>query len=840
MPNCVIHPFMCLARRRCANRVIAWALVAVACIGAAPPTLHAQADMLAAYERADRIRTFDPLLVGGRVYPVWLGDGARFYYQANGNGPDRGTYYLVDPRARTRSALFDRMRVASALSAATGTPVDAEHLPPFVLADDDRALQFALRDTTYWCDLNTVRCAIADRARLLAAKRRTGPEWAVRSPDGSWDAFVWNYNVYIRPARLTDTEPSLWQSPPAPNVRRGCDAPAVPGPIPPRDSLPLPRGSIPLTTNATTRWGFGLYRFGLEVAHVDLYRYLPARGDLQWSPDSRKLLGRRDDLRGVRTYPLYSSTSNQPVDHSYFYAVPGDSAIPRYTSWIFDVARRSALQVQSPPDGLLDGGEIRWGRTAGDLFLVQSSRDYRSVRLSRVDTRTGALRTIAGDSAATFVEPRAWHVSNGSDDVLWWSERDGWGHLYRYGRNGALKQQLERGNYVVDDIIRVDSMQQQVYFTAWGKEAGVPNYARLYRIGMDGTGMTLLTPEPGNHTIRPFPTAPFFLDTYSQVEVPPITVVRDANGTVVMELARGDATPLRATGWSEGEVFTVKARDGTTDLWGILYKPSTFDPRKRYPIVTYVYPGPQRGSVGDWVFKGPDWVLGTSVETRQDRRTASRVMGEEGMRRSLAELGFIVIQLDALGSSPQRSKAFHEFYYGRVRDNGLADQVAAIRQLGADYAWIDTTRVGIVGHSGGGYTAAAGMLHYPDFFKVGVASSGNHDFRVYGWYWGEKYQGPYVRNGKSDNYEAEANYRYAAQLKGKLLLMTGDMDCNNPPAETLRLADALQQEGKEYDMLMVTDAGHQRSTYAIKRGWDYFVRYLLGVEPPPGYRMMVP
>jgi dipeptidyl-peptidase 4 len=215
-------------------------------------------------------------------------------------------------------------------------------------------------------------------------------------------------------------------------------------------------------------------------------------------------------------------------------------------------------------------------------------------------------------------------------------------------------------------------------------------------------------------------------------------------------------------------------------------------------------------------------------------------MGEEGMRRSLAELGFIVIQLDAMGSSPQRSKAFEDFFYGRVRDNGLPDHVAAIRQLAVRYPWIDTARVGIVGHSGGGYSAAAAMLHYPDFFKVGVSGSGNHDFRVYGWYWGEKYQGLYQKTGNSDNYEAEANYKYAANLKGKLLLMTGDMDCNNPPAETLRVVDALMKAGKDFDMLVVPDAGHQRSTYTIKRSWDYFVRNLLGAEPPADYRMLPP
>ncbi|MEP7347286.1 MAG: prolyl oligopeptidase family serine peptidase, partial [Gemmatimonadaceae bacterium] len=355
---------------------------------------------------------------------------------------------------------------------------------------------------------------------------------------------------------------------------------------------------------------------------------------------------------------------------------------------------------------------------------------------------------------------------------------------------------------------------------------------------------TLLTPEPGNHTIRRVPgsATAFFLDTYSQTDTPPITVLRSADGTVVMELARGDATALRATGWTPAEVFTVKARDGATDLWGIMHKPSTFDPTRRYPIIARVYPGPQQGSAGDWVFKGPDSYVGTKVETTRGGRTVNRVTAGEGMSRSLAELGFIVIQLDAMGSSPHRSKAFHDFMYGHVGDNGLPDYVTGIRQLAARYPWIDTTRVGISGHSGGGYTAAAAMLHYPDFFKVGVSQSGNHDFRVYGWYWGEKYQGLYQRSadGTSDNYEAEANYKYAQNLKGKLLLTTGDMDCNNPAAETLRLVDALEKAGKDFDFVLLTDTGHQPPTYAIKRVWDYFVRNLLGAEPPVNYRMIPP
>ena len=818
-----------------------WLLVIAALAGGASATgLPAQG---VDYARADRIRTFDALLVGGRVYPVWLSDSVRFYYEMTGAGADRGTLYLVDPRARTRRPLFDNARVAASLSAVADTMIDSHKLPARKLVDGERAMQFSVRGKSYWCPLDSEQCVLTDSAQVIAETKAAGPTWASRSPDGQWDAFVWNYNVYVRPARVSDADPEAWRARPRAPVRNGCDAPTMPGPLPPRDSVPLPPGSIALTTDGTTSWGFGLYRFGLEVARVELDRFSLTTGGLRWSPDSKKLLVQRDDLRGVRTYPLYSSTSNQPVDHSYFYAVPGDTAVMRYNFYTLDLANRSATKVEGEPIGALGSpSEARWGKSSDELYVVTATRGQKVVQLAALDLRSGKSRTIARDSAATFVDLSGgdWAVANGGEDIFWVSERDGWGHIYRYASDGTLKNQVERGSYKVADIVRVDSARRHVFFTAWGKEAGVAHYARLYRVSFDGSGMTLLSPEPGNHTIRPVPRAPYFIDTYSQIATPPVTVLRGVDGTVVMELARGDDTALRAIGWTPAEVFTVKARDGVTDLWGILHKPSTFDPAKRYPIVTYVYPGPQRGSVGDWVFKGPDWALGTTVETREDRMTATRNMGEEGMRRALAELGFIVIQLDAMGSSPQRSKAFEDFFYGRVRDNGLPDQIAAIRQLAVRHPWIDTTRVGIVGHSGGGYSAAAGMLHYPDFFKVGVSGSGNHDFRVYGWYWGEKYQGLYQKMGSSDNYEAEANYKYAANLKGKLLLMTGDMDCNNPPAETLRLVDALMKAGKDFDMLLVPDGGHQRSTYAIKRSWDYFVRNLLGAEPPADYRMLPP
>jgi dipeptidyl-peptidase-4 len=554
----------------------------------------------------------------------------------------------------------------------------------------------------------------------------------------------------------------------------------VPGPLPPRDSVPLPAGFVALTTDGTTSWGFGLYRFGLEVARVEFDRFTPATGGVRWSPDSKKLLVHRDDLRGVRIYPLYSSTSNQPVDHSYFYAAPGDSAVMRYKLLCARCRESLGHKIEGEPIGALESpSQARWGKSSDELYVVTATRGLKAVQLARLDLRTGSSHTIVRDSAATFVDMNSadWAVApgaKGGEEIFWVSERDGWGHLYRYARDGTLENQVEHGSYKVADIVRIDSARAQLYFTAWGKEAGSPHYTYLYRANFDGSGMTLLSPEPGNHTIRVVPRAPYFIDTYSQIATPPVTVLRDVDGKVVMELAHGDDTPLRAIGWTPAEVFTIKARDGKTDLWGILHKPSTFDPNKHYPMVTYIYPGPQRGSVGDWVFKGPDWVFGTTVETRQDRWTATRNMGEEGMRRTLAELGFIVIQLDALGSSPQRSKAFEDFFYGHVSDNGLPDQIAAIRQLAARYPWMDTTRVGVVGHSAEGIQPPLPCCTIPTSSRSASAGPGITTFRVYGWYWGEKYQGPYRKMGASDTYEAEANYKYAGNLKGKLLLMTGD------------------------------------------------------------------
>jgi dipeptidyl-peptidase 4 len=328
----------------------------------------------------------------------------------------------------------------------------------------------------------------------------------------------------------------------------------------------------------------------------------------------------------------------------------------------------------------------------------------------------------------------------------------------------------------------------------------------------------LLTPENANHNVSMSPSGRFFVDSYSRPDVPPVTIVRDENGKLVLPLEIADISKLVATGWRPPIPFTVKARDGVTDLYGLMFRPTRFDSTQTYPIINHIYPGPQTGSVGARSF------------------AASR-----GDAQSLAELGFVVIELDGMGT-PMRSKKFHDAYYGDMGDNTLPDQVAGMRQLAQRYHWIDTTRAGIYGHSGGGYATADAMFRYPDFFKVGVSEAGNHDNRVYEDDWGEKWQGLLVRKGDSTNYDNQANQLLAKNLKGHLLLAHGLLDDNVPPYNTLLVEHALMQANKDFDLILFTDRNHGfgNDAYMIRRRWDYFVRYLLGAEPPAGYELHPP
>jgi len=439
------------------------------------------------------------------------------------------------------------------------------------------------------------------------------------------------------------------------------------------------------------------------------------------------------------------------------------------------------------------------------------------------------VRDVLHESVPTYFESGNgavnWRYLPQSNEVLWFSERNDWGNLYLYDlASGKLKHAVTSGSGNVTELLRVDPATRTLWFRGVGRETGGhwdPYYQAFYKASLDGGAPQLLTPEIADHKVALSPDGRYFVDAYSTPVAPPVTVLRRADtGAIVTTVAKADITRLQAAGWTPPTPIMVKARDGRTDLYGLMFKPSHFDPARKYPIVDYIYPGPQTGSVGSRSF------------------AAARVD-----HQALAELGFVVIAIDGLGT-PWRSKSFHDAFGGDIGDNTLPDQVAALRELGKRYPWIDLDRVGVWGHSGGGYATADAMFTYPDVFKVGISESGNHDNRNYEDDWAEKWQGLETR-GKdgASNYDAQANQNRAANLKGHLLLAHGLMDDNVPPSNTLLVVDALVKANKDFDLVVFPNAHHGYGVdapYMMRRRWDYFVRWLLGAQPPAQYTMTPP
>ncbi|MGH7468028.1 MAG: DPP IV N-terminal domain-containing protein [Longimicrobiales bacterium] len=809
-------------------------LLAATCIAAALPT--SSSAQKPDYYRADVIRTAASYVFGTSVFPRFLEDSVRFWFTST-NKQDRGVTYVVDPVRATRRALFDNARLAAALSIVADTLIEPTRLPRFTVVDTGKTVEVQMRKKVYRCNASTYGCDVQDTIVWRTEQRlKTGPDWAMRSPDKKWDVFLYNYNLYVRPAELSDQEAIATRdsvlraaTPVVANNSNGGtttkasadtakkdSAAARPARSNP-DSVAIPKGSIQLTTDGAENWAYDSDQSALFGSTTMASRWKPKRAFVGWSPDSRRVGVQRLDYRNLRRYPLYSSTGTQPADKSYFYATPGDTVIPKFDVYTVDVVDKTTTRVDQPSSPAVNfGAGTAWARSADRMYVMSASRGYKRMTLSAVDTKTGKATVITRDSFPSWVESRGFRVVNGGEDIFYISERDGWSHIYRFSSEGKLKNQVESGPYAVTGIVRVDSVAKQLYFNALGKEAGNPYYAHLYRVNFDGSGLTLLNPEQGSHSVSFIPKANYFIDTYAPADKPPTVVLRSGEtGRVVMELAKGDVELLASVRWTPPEVFNVKARDGVTDLWGLMYKPSDFDSTRSYPIIDNIYPGPQVGSVGGWSFNA-----------RHEPR-------------ALAELGFIVIQLDHMGT-PGRSKAFHDYYFGNMGDNGIPDHVAGITQLAARHRWIDINRVAIYGHSGGGFASTDAIFRYPDFFKVAVSTAGNHDNRTYGFFWGEKYQGLLTKDARTgkDNFEASANYTLAGNLKGKLLLMHGDMDNNVHPANTLRVVDALIKANKMFDMVIIPDAAHGLPAYATRRTWDYFVQHLLGLQPPDNYKMM--
>ncbi len=619
----------------------------------------------------------------------------------------------------------------------------------------------------------------------------------VRSPDGKREVFIKDWNLWLRDL---DT-----------------------------------KKETQLTTDGVKDFGYATDNAGWK--HTD-------RAIVLWSPDSKKVATFQQDQRNVSEMYLVRTKVGAPELEAWKYPLPQDKEIVKIHRVIIDVDTGKVVRLQMGPDDhrstlcddiSCDGGftDNEWSADSTQLAFVSSTRDHKQARFRIADAATGAVRDVYTETVPTQYESGQgavnWRYLPASNEFIWYSERDDWGHLYLYdARSGQLKHQVTKGDFVVTQLVQVDEKNRVLYFNANGREPGQdPYFSHFYRINFDGSGLKLLTPEDGNHQVTLLPDGRGFVDNFSKPDVPTTAVLRDMTGRLIAGLEKGDVSRLTATGWKPPTPIAVKSRDGKWDLYGLMFTPSNLDRTKKYPVVNYIYPGPQGGGVGSRSFS----------PARSDHQ-------------ALAELGFVVIIIDGT-CNPDRSKSFHDVCYGNMADNTLEDQISGIKQLAQKYPFIDLERVGMWGHSGGGFATAAAMFRFPDFYKVGISESGNHDNRNYEDDWGERYIGLMVGpDGKhtsdvddsktKSNYTDQANQNFAKNLKGKLLLATGNMDDNVPPYNTWLVVDALTKANKDYDLIIFPNARHgygADSYYMMRRRWDYFVKNLLGAEPPKEYKL---
>jgi dipeptidyl aminopeptidase/acylaminoacyl peptidase len=741
------------------------------------------------YARAEKFMGYNvnSLVYHGVSRPTWMADG-RFWYRDN--GPDGITFMVVDPAKGTKTAAFDQKKLAAALTAATGGKMkaDAQHLvmSEIAFSDGDKTVVVGNGTRKFRCDLSGAgMCAEV----ITPGGKAKGEDQGVLSPDKTRAAFIRDWNLWVR------------------DVATGKET--------------------QLTTDGVKDFGYATDNAGWTMSDKAI---------LVWSPDGKKIATFQQDQRKTGEMYLVPVTNGHPELKAWKYPLVGDKDVTMIERVIIDVDKAKVTRLKMPPDQhrstLCDdiscrGGsgwdDVQWGDDGKQLVFVSTSRDHKQEWVRVADVASGEVLDMFSETAPKFFESGNgkvnWKYLSKTNELLWFSEEDGWGQLYLYdATNGLKKNRITRGEGNVTQVLHVDEKTRTIYFLAVGKEAGRdPYFSHFYSVKFTGKDMKLLTPENADHAVTVSEDGRYFVDVYSTVTQPKTAVVRDDDGKVVMDVAKQDITKLVAAGWVAPEPIVVKARDGKTDLYGYMFKPTDFDASKKYPIVNSVYPGPQTGSCGGREFQAAhrDW-------------------------QSLAELGFVVVCIDGMGT-PWRSKAFHEFYYGNLGDNTIPDQVAGMKELAARYPWIDIDKVGMYGHSGGGNATAAAMFHYPDFFKVGIAESGNHDQRDYEDDWAEKWNGLLVTNPDgTTNYDSQANQYVAKNLKGHLLLAHGSMDNNVPLNNTLLVVDALIKANKDFDLLIIPNAAHgygEASQYMTRRRWDYFVKNLAGNVPPHEYEM---
>ncbi|SEQ89417.1 S9 family peptidase [Pedobacter rhizosphaerae] len=755
------------------------------------------------------------------VDPHWLKLSNRFWY--NFETPKGKFWYLVDPSAKSKKLLFDNAKLASDITLIVRDPFDAEHLPleNLKFSTDEKSVTFEVKSTIDELkkDRKDKKAADSMQKKIFSfkyelasaklteipnfSKPKPKPSWGSVAPDSSAIIFSRNYNLY-----WMDKE----------NYKKAVKN----------------EDDSTIVEHQLTKDGIKFYSYGSDgdgENNVENEKNNKKRRGayVLWSPNAKYFILDRTDARKVKDlWVINSVTPGRPTLETYKYQMPGEAEAPQDELLLFDFGAKSyrklnvsafkdqSVSVWSKPALNKDrDNEFRpsvWLGNNSRFYFSRTSRDLKRIDICTVDINTNVVKPLIDERFNTYVEVNRPGLVNDGNELIHWSERDGWAHFYLFDGNGKLKNQITKGAFHCESIVNIDEKKRVLYFTANGREGKEdPYYLHLYKVNFDGSNLKLLNAGDYDHVASLNDNNTYFVDNYSRVNTAPKATLYNTNGLKVMELETTDLSLLMTAGYKFPEPFKVKADDGITDLYGVMYKPFDFDPNKKYPIIEYVYPGPQTEAVNKAFSKSMD---------RTER---------------LAQFGYIVITVGNRGGNPSRSKWYHTYGYGNLRDYGLADKKTAVEQLAAKYAFIDEQKVGITGHSGGGFMSTAAMLVYPDFFKAAVSNAGNHDNSIYNRWWSEKHHGVKeiisLKGDTSFKYSIDKNPDLAKNLKGHLLLMHGDVDNNVHPANSIRVANALMKAGKRFDFLLIPGQRHgfgDMTEYAFWKLADHFNKYLLG------------
>ncbi|WP_372769063.1 prolyl oligopeptidase family serine peptidase [Lutibacter sp.] len=776
------------------------------------------------------------------VIPHWLKNGNRFWYQYKTTSGSN--YYLVDADQKAKTRLFDNEKMAKWLTEITKDPYDAIHLPKFdfKFVKNETAIRFRVTSTE---EVEALEADVKSDKKNEETEKDSTFVKKDKKKKPKMEKKVYHLEYKLGDNKLTiidnkkeDEKLKRW-----PNIA-------------PDSSIVLFSKNFNLfwmdkenflkavknekdTTIVENKWttdGLENYGYGGESRDENNETKEEKKDERKgirgtWSHDSKNFIFQKSDDRALKDLWVINSVSKKrPTLETYKYHMPGEKEFSKEELLIFnipsknitkvklDTVKQQSLSVYSAPKKKSDADDefkpyILLSKK-GKIYFNTISRDRKKLDICVADITTGEVTVLIEERFNSYIESKPLVLFNNEQEILHWSERDGWAHFYLYDAKGTLKQQVTKGSYHVDNFENINEKERVIYFTANGIDANQdPYYSKLYRINLNGTGLKNINPGNFNTEVSMGDSNVYFVSNYSRVNSIPKSELRNNTGRVVMPLEEADLSQLFATGYKFPEPFKMKADDGVTDLYGVMYKPYDFDSTKVYPLIEYVYPGPQTEAVNK------------SFSVRMNRTDR------------IAQVGFIVITLGNRGGHPDRSKWYHNYGYGNLRDYGLADKKYVAEQMVDKYSFIDIDNVGIFGHSGGGFMSTAAMLVYPDFFKVAVSSSGNHDNTMYNSWWSETHHGvkeEWDEDGTiSYKYEIDKNQLLAANLKGKLLLVTGDVDNNVHPGATIRMADALIKTNKRFDFMMMPGQRHSygdMTEYFFWRTADYFSKHLLGVE----------